>query len=205
MASDRLWRRSAADGSERELNANARWLENAVDVLAGSPELVALRAGAHQVRELTRLHQLADRQAAEETRLRNDWQSRLSALGAAPVADKAEATRQRTALDDMQQAFESALARQQRAANAERDDLRRRLRLWTLLALPVLLGLLGELICWRRYHASRRAGYRPAGRLSGHRQPGQSQGHRGRAFAGRRGQLHGRAQAAGAFPLRHPA
>ena len=172
MASDRLWRRSAADGSERELNANARWLENAVDVLAGSPELVALRAGAHQVRELTRLHQLADRQAAEETRLRNDWQSRLSALGAAPVADKAEAAHQRTALDDMQQAFESALARQQRAANAERDDLRRRLRLWTLLALPVLLGLLGELICWRRYHASRRAGYRPAGRLSGHRQPG---------------------------------
>ncbi|UBU49639.1 GldG family protein [Cobetia amphilecti] len=171
MASDRLWRRTAADGSEQALNANARWLENAVDLLAGSPELVALRARAHQVRELTRLHQLADRQAAEETRLRNAWQTRLSALGATPVSGKAEAAQQSDALAAMQQDFEDALSRQQREANAERDALRRELRLWTLLALPVALSLLGELICWRRYRASRRAGYQSTGRLSGHGQP----------------------------------
>ncbi|WP_287024660.1 Gldg family protein, partial [Cobetia sp.] len=171
MASDRLWRRTAADGSEQALNANARWLENAVDLLAGSPELVALRARAHQVRELTRLHQLADHQAAEETRLRNDWQTRLSALGATPVSGKAEAAQQSDALAAMQHDFEDALSRQQREANAERDALRRELRLWTLLALPVALSLLGELICWRRYRASRRAGYQSTGRLSGHGQP----------------------------------
>lgn len=156
MASDRLWRRQAADGSEQELNANARWLENAIDLLAGSPELVALRARAHQVRELTRLHQLVQRQEADETRLRNEWQARLSAIGEAPANDKAAAASKRDALARAQQDFDKVLSRKQRQANAEQDALHRSLRLWTLLALPLALSLLGSVICWRRRRMSQR-------------------------------------------------
>ncbi|TVU73661.1 GldG family protein [Cobetia crustatorum] len=181
MASDRLWRREAADGSERALNANARWLENAIDLLAGSPELVALRARAHQVRELTRLHTLADRQSSAETQLRNDWQTRLSARGAEPAEGKAAVAEKRDALDEMQRAFDAELSRQQRQATAERDIFYRELRLWTLLALPLVLSVLGGLICWRRKRLGRRQPSRPLGhqqpglrsgrRLSGHHQP----------------------------------
>ncbi|WP_158773145.1 GldG family protein [Cobetia sp. L2A1] len=156
MASDRLWRREAADGSERALNANARWLENAIDLFAGSPELVALRARAHQVRELTRLHQLADSQSAAETRLRSDWQARLSALGETSVEGKAAAAGKRDALAAMQKAFDDALSRQQRQASAERDTFDRQLRQWTLLALPLALSVLGGWVCWRRKRLSRR-------------------------------------------------
>jgi ABC-type uncharacterized transport system involved in gliding motility auxiliary subunit len=145
------------------INDNLGFLLNAIDSLAGYPELLALRGKGGASRTFTRVEAI-ERAAQTAYREQLDLLDQRLAAVQARIRDLQQGQEQRqmlvatpetlAAIDEFRKEEAEVRAQQREIRKKLREDieaLNRRLALFNLLTMPLLLGAGGCLFFWRRH------------------------------------------------------